>query len=70
MKHLGWTITLGAKGQLPVPVALCRTVGVRPGDKLDVFAVGCDTIRVTVRRPSRILDFAGELAHLDKEACL
>jgi bifunctional DNA-binding transcriptional regulator/antitoxin component of YhaV-PrlF toxin-antitoxin module len=57
------TATLVGKGQLTLPAAIRRTLGVEPGARIDVYPLpGRDGFSAVIRRPSRILDFAGDLA--------
>ena len=61
------TVTVSSKGQITVPLALRRRLGLRRGDRVDVYPVGPDKFVARIRRPSRIMAFAGDLAELDRE---
>ena len=61
------TVTISTKGQITVPLALRRRLGLRPGDRVDCYPLGREQFVARVRRPSRIMDFAGDLAELDRE---
>jgi AbrB family looped-hinge helix DNA binding protein len=61
------TVIVSTKGQLTVPSRLRRHLGLKPRDRVEFYAVGRERFVATVRRPSRILDFAGDLAELDLE---
>ena len=56
--------TVGPKGQLTLPAKLRKAFDIKPGTKLEVFsrADGCFEFRVV--RPSRLLDYAGDLQPL------
>jgi AbrB family looped-hinge helix DNA binding protein len=60
MKH---TTTVTSKGQITVPVRLRRALGIKQGTRIDIFPMQ-DRFVACVHRPSRILEFAGDLAHL------
>jgi bifunctional DNA-binding transcriptional regulator/antitoxin component of YhaV-PrlF toxin-antitoxin module len=54
-------VTVSTKGQMSLPVAISRRLALRPGAQLDIYSIDRETMRATVRRPSRILEFAGDL---------
>jgi AbrB family looped-hinge helix DNA binding protein len=60
ISHL-YTITVRSKGQITVPVALRRRLGLTQGVKVDIFALGREQFTAQVRRPPRIPDFTGDL---------
>ncbi len=61
------TVTISSRGQLTIPAALRRVLGVKGGTKIDVFPLlGREGFEAKVRRPSRILDFTGDLKHWKK----
>ena len=62
-----YTITVSSKGQITVPAALRRQLGLGRGDRLDIYPMDRQRFVATIRRPSRIMDFAGDLAELDRE---
>jgi AbrB family looped-hinge helix DNA binding protein len=54
--------TLTSKGQLTVPAAIATQLGLTRGTKIDVYPLpGKEGFRAVIRRPSRILQFAGDL---------
>ena len=61
------TSTLTGKGQITVPVSICRALGLKPGARLDIYPAPNSAFEVRVRRPSRIMDFAGGLKRLEQE---
>jgi bifunctional DNA-binding transcriptional regulator/antitoxin component of YhaV-PrlF toxin-antitoxin module len=61
-----YTVTVSSQGQLSVPVAVSRRLGLQPGAKVDIYPIGRGALRATVRRPSRILEYAGDLKDWDK----
>ncbi len=65
-----YIVTVTSKGQMSVPIAICRKLGVKPGTKFDIYPMGGESIRATVRRPSRILEYAGDLKHFDKKVAV
>lgn len=62
-----WQVRVSTRGQITVPVGLRRILGLTPATKVDVFPRLDGTFVATPRRPSRILEYAGDLAHLDQE---
>ena len=63
----GNTTTLSTKGQLTIPARIRRQLGVKAGDRFDIFSTGHTSFVATRRRPSRILKFVGALAQVDGE---
>jgi AbrB family looped-hinge helix DNA binding protein len=61
------TVTMSSRGQLTIPKWLRERLGITPGVKLDVYPRGKRAFEARVRHPSRILEFAGDLAELDAE---
>ena len=64
------TVTISSRGQITLPLGLRRQLGLKPGDRVDCYPVGRGRFVATIRRPSRIMDFAGDLAELDRELSL
>jgi AbrB family looped-hinge helix DNA binding protein len=56
--------TVGPKGQLTLPAKLRKAYDIKPGSKLEVFPRADGTFEIRVVRPSRILDYAGDLQPL------
>jgi AbrB family looped-hinge helix DNA binding protein len=63
-----WTVSVVRKGQITVPAALRRTLDLHPGVSVDFSPSGDGAFVATARRKSRILDFAGDLAHSGSES--
>ena len=61
------TVTVSTKGQITIPPVLRRRLGLKPGDQVDFYALDRERFVATIRRPSRIMDFAGDLAEPDRE---
>jgi bifunctional DNA-binding transcriptional regulator/antitoxin component of YhaV-PrlF toxin-antitoxin module len=59
------TTTLTGKHQLTVPAAVCRAKGFKSGDRFAVYPKGREEFVAVLQRPSRLLDFAGDLQHHD-----
>lgn len=59
------TTTLTSKHQLTVPAAVCRAKGFKAGDRFAIYARGHEEFVAVLKRPSRMLDFAGDLKHLN-----
>ena len=57
--------TVGPKGQLTLPAKLRRAFDIKPGSKLEVFPRADGSFEIRVVRPSRILDYAGDLQSLN-----
>jgi len=53
--------TVGPKGQLTLPAKLRKAFNIKPGTKLEVFPRADGNFEIRVVRPSRILDYAGDL---------
>jgi AbrB family looped-hinge helix DNA binding protein len=60
------TATMSSKGQITVPMVVRRTLGLKTGERVDIYPRPDDTFVATIRRKSRIMDFAGDLPHLDQ----
>jgi AbrB family looped-hinge helix DNA binding protein len=56
--------TVGPKGQLTLPAKLRRAFDIKPGSKLEVFPRADGNFEIRVVRPSRIMDYAGDLKPL------
>ena len=56
--------TVGPKGQLTVPAKLRKAFGIKAGSKLEVFPRADGNFEIRVVRPSRIMDYAGDLQPL------
>jgi AbrB family looped-hinge helix DNA binding protein len=57
--------TVGPKGQLTLPAKLRKAFDIKPGTKLEVFPRTDGNFEIRVVRPSRIMDYTGDLQHLD-----
>ena len=53
--------TVGPKGQLTLPAKLRKAFDIKPGSKLGVFPGADGNFEIRVVRPSRIMDYAGDL---------
>jgi AbrB family looped-hinge helix DNA binding protein len=60
------TTTLTAKGQITIPAWMRRALGIRCGTKLEIYPRLDGNFEARAVRPSRIMDFAGELADLER----
>lgn len=54
------TTTLGEKGQAVIPAEARKSMGIKKGDKLLVFGMGCDMIAIT--KLSGVEQFASHLS--------
>jgi len=54
------TTTLGEKGQVVIPVEARKAMGIKKGDKLLVFGMGCDMLAFA--KLSKVEQFASHLA--------
>lgn len=61
---MSFSTTLTTKNQLTLPKSVREKLGVKRGTKFDIYPTK-DGFIGRMRRKSRILDFAGDLAHLD-----
>lgn len=52
--------TLGEKGQAVIPVEARKSMGIKKGDKLLVFGMGCDMLAFS--KLSKVEQFASHLA--------
>ncbi len=64
---LTFTVTVGPKGQITLPVQIRQALGVKPGTRFSIYPADRDRFVARPIRPSRILDFAGDLKELDAE---
>ncbi len=62
-----FTTTVTSKYQFTVPAAVCHAKGFKAGDRFALYPKGREEFVAVLRRPSRILDFAGDLKHLDRK---
>lgn len=61
------TVTVTSKGQITIPAAMSRRLGLTRGDQIDIYPVGHNRFAAVVRHASRIMDYAGDLAALHQE---
>ncbi|MDO8591231.1 MAG: AbrB/MazE/SpoVT family DNA-binding domain-containing protein [bacterium] len=54
------TATLGEKGQVVIPAEARESMGIKKGDKLLVFGMGCDMVALT--KLSKVEKFASHLS--------
>lgn len=54
------TTTIGEKGQLVIPAEARGSMGIKKGDKLLVFGMGCDMVALT--KLSKVEQFASHLS--------
>ncbi len=54
------TSTLGEKGQVVIPAQARKSMGIKKGDKLLVFGMGCDMLAFS--KLSKVEQFASHLA--------
>jgi bifunctional DNA-binding transcriptional regulator/antitoxin component of YhaV-PrlF toxin-antitoxin module len=59
------TAALTGKHRLTVPAAVCHAKGFKPGDRFAFYAKGREEFVAVLQRPSRLLDFAGDLEDPD-----
>lgn len=59
-KEFYGTTTVGTKGQVVIPVEARKAMGIKDGEKLLVFGMGCDIIAFTTL--SNVEKFADHLA--------
>ena len=62
---MSYTTTITSKRQITIPKAVFDKLGVKQGQKVTLYPVR-DGFIGKPHRESRLLDFAGDLAHLDK----
>jgi len=55
------TTTLGEKGQVVIPIEARKAMGIKKGDKLLVFGMGCDMLAFC--KLSKVEQFASHLAN-------
>jgi AbrB family looped-hinge helix DNA binding protein len=55
------TTTLGEKGQVVIPAEARKAMGIKKGDKLLVFGMGCDMLAFS--KLSKVEQFASHLAN-------
>lgn len=65
-RRMVYTVTMSTRGQFTMPVALRRTLGLRAGSVVEVLRLDNQRFMARVVRPSRILDYAGDLRDLDE----
>jgi AbrB family looped-hinge helix DNA binding protein len=53
--------TIGPKGQITFPAKWRKAFGVKPGTKLEVYPGTDGSLEFRVVRPSRIMDYLGDL---------
>jgi AbrB family looped-hinge helix DNA binding protein len=61
-----YIVTVSSQGQITVPAALRRRLGLQIGDRVEVYPVSREQFVATIRRPPRIMEFAGDLEELDR----
>lgn len=54
------TTTLGEKGQVVIPIEARKSMGIKKGDKLLVFGMGCDMLAFS--KLSEVEQFASHLS--------
>lgn len=54
------TTTLGEKGQIVIPAEARKTMGIKKGEKLLVFGMGCDMLALS--KLSKVEQFASHLS--------
>lgn len=59
------TTTVTSKGQVTIPKVARDKLGLRTGTKMDIYPLD-DSFMINIHRPSRILDFVGDLRALDR----
>jgi bifunctional DNA-binding transcriptional regulator/antitoxin component of YhaV-PrlF toxin-antitoxin module len=62
---MNYTTTLISTGQITIPAWMRRAAGIKRGTSLEVYSRLDGNFEGRVIRPSRIMDFAGDLAELD-----
>ncbi len=60
-EHFYGTSTLGEKGQVVIPVEARKSMGIKKGDKLLVFGMGCDMLAFS--KLSKVEQFASHLSN-------
>ena len=60
-----FTTTTTSKGQLTIPKAVRDKIGLKTGTKVDIYPTE-GGFEGKLHRKSRILDYAGDLKHLDR----
>ncbi len=59
-KQFYGTVNIGEKGQMVIPAEARKSMGIKKGDKLLVFGMGCDMIAIT--KLSKVEQFASHLS--------
>lgn len=60
------TVRMSGKGQLILPKRVREHLCIQPGTKIDIYPDPTgDGFIATIRRPSRIMDFAGDLKEVN-----
>ena len=54
------TVNIGEKGQMVIPAEARKSMGIKKGDKLLVFGMGCDMLAIT--KLSKVEQFASHLS--------
>ena len=62
---MNFTTTITSKGQITIPRLIRESLGIKKGIKLQILPIEGGFIGKP-HRQSRILEFAGDLKHLDK----
>ena len=62
---MNFTITTTSKGQVTIPKKIRDKFGLKSGAKIDIYATSEGFI-AKPKNKSKILNFAGDMAHLDK----
>lgn len=60
-----YTTTLTAKAQITIPKSVRERIGLKKGTKIDIFPTFDGGFIGRPKRASKILEYAGDLAHLD-----
>lgn len=60
-KQFYGTVNIGEKGQMVIPAEARKSMGIKKGDKLLVFGMGCDMIAIT--KLSKVEQFASHLSN-------
>lgn len=66
---MSFTTSTTSKGQLTIPKEVRDKIGLKKGTRVEIFPTE-NGFEGKIQRKSRILDFAGDLKHLDREESL